>query len=63
VPVLVVGGSRDRNIPPADLRATASGIPGARLLLLCGRSHATALWDRRAKPAIEAFLAEPAQVR
>jgi pimeloyl-ACP methyl ester carboxylesterase len=63
VPVLVVGGSRDRIIPPERLRATASGIPGARLLLLPGRGHATALYHPRAKPAIEAFLAESAPVR
>jgi pimeloyl-ACP methyl ester carboxylesterase len=62
VPVLVIGGTRDRVIPPERLRATASGIAGARLLLLPRRGHATALWDPRAKPAIEAFLNEPAQL-
>jgi pimeloyl-ACP methyl ester carboxylesterase len=62
VPVLVVGGTRDRLVPPEILRATASSIPGARLLLLPGRGHLTALWDPRAKPAIAAFLAEPAPV-
>ncbi|MDN3355429.1 alpha/beta fold hydrolase [Actinomadura sp. DC4] len=60
VPTLVVGGTRDRLVPPGLVRATASGVPGARLLLLPGRSHATALFDPRMKPAIEAFLAEPA---
>ena len=58
-PVLVVGGTRDRIIPPGLVRATASGIPGARLLLLSGRGHATALFDRRMKPAVAAFLDEP----
>jgi pimeloyl-ACP methyl ester carboxylesterase len=59
VPVLVAGGTRDRVIPPELVRATASGIPGARLLLLAGRGHVTALYDPRLKPAIAAFLAEP----
>jgi pimeloyl-ACP methyl ester carboxylesterase len=59
-PVLVAGGSRDPIIPPDLLRATAAGIPGARLLLLPGRGHFTALYDRRLKPAIAALLAEPA---
>jgi pimeloyl-ACP methyl ester carboxylesterase len=58
-PVLVVGGTRDRIVPPDLVRATASGIPDARLVLLPGRGHATALFDPRMKPAIAAFLAEP----
>jgi pimeloyl-ACP methyl ester carboxylesterase len=61
VPVLVVGGTRDRVVPPEMLRATASGIPDARLILLAGRGHATALYDPRAKPILEAFLTEPAR--
>jgi pimeloyl-ACP methyl ester carboxylesterase len=56
-PVLVVGGTRDRLIPPDLVRATAAGIPDARLLLFPGRGHATAMFDRRAKPAIADFLA------
>jgi pimeloyl-ACP methyl ester carboxylesterase len=59
VPVLVAGGTRDRVVPPDLLRATASGIAGARLVLLTGRAHASALYDPRLKPAIAAFLAEP----
>ena len=59
-PVLVAGGTRDRVVPPELLRATASGITGARLLLLPGRGHASALYDPRLKPAIAAFLAGPA---
>jgi pimeloyl-ACP methyl ester carboxylesterase len=58
-PVLVAGGGRDRLIPPDILRATAAGLPDARLLILPGRGHFTALYDPRLKPAIEAFLAEP----
>jgi pimeloyl-ACP methyl ester carboxylesterase len=56
VPVLVAGGSRDRVVPPGLVRATAAGIPGARLLMLPGRGHFTALYDPRLKPAIAAFL-------
>ena len=59
-PVLVAGGTRDRVVPPDLLRATAAGIPGARLLLLPGRGHASALYDPRLKPAIAAFIDEPA---
>lgn len=56
-PTLVVGGTRDVIIPPDLVRATAAGIPDAQLLMLPGRGHATALFDRRFKPAVEAFLA------
>jgi pimeloyl-ACP methyl ester carboxylesterase len=60
---LVTGGTRDRLVPPGLLRATASGIPDAHLILFPGRGHATALFDPRLKPAIAAFLARPASVR
>jgi pimeloyl-ACP methyl ester carboxylesterase len=59
VPALVAGGTRDRVVPPELVRATASGIAGARLLLLPGRGHLTALYDPRLKPAIERFLGSP----
>jgi pimeloyl-ACP methyl ester carboxylesterase len=62
VPVLVIGGARDRIIPPEVVRATAAGIRDARLLVLPKRGHQSVLWDRRVKPAIEAFLAEPIPV-
>ncbi|WP_327048383.1 alpha/beta hydrolase [Microbispora sp. NBC_01189] len=58
-PVLLVGGTRDRLVPPDLVRASASGIPDARLVLLPGRGHATALFDPRMKSAIAAFFAEP----
>ncbi len=35
------------------------GIAGARLLLLPGRGHLTALYDPRLKPAIERCLGSP----
>ncbi|WP_166664551.1 alpha/beta fold hydrolase [Actinophytocola oryzae] len=58
LPVLVVGGGRDRLIPPDLVRATVEGIRDARLLLLAGRGHASVLFDRRVKPAIQGFLAD-----
>jgi hypothetical protein len=63
VPVLVAGGTRDRVVPPELLQATASGIAGARLLLLPGRGHLTALYDPRLKPAIAASWAPPTSSR
>jgi pimeloyl-ACP methyl ester carboxylesterase len=59
VPVLVVGGTRDRLMPPDLLRTTAAGIPNGRLVLLPGRGHASTLYDPRMKSAIDAFLTEP----
>jgi pimeloyl-ACP methyl ester carboxylesterase len=59
IPVLVAGGTGDAIIPPELTRATAAGIPGGRPLLLEGRSHFTALYDPRLKPAIAAFLDAP----
>jgi pimeloyl-ACP methyl ester carboxylesterase len=55
VPVLVAGGTRDRVVLPELMQPTAAGITGARLLLLRGRGHLSALYDPRLKPAIEAF--------
>lgn len=57
-PLLLVGGTRDRVAPPELLRATASGVPDGRLVLLPGRGHASTLFDQRMKPAIAGFLAE-----
>jgi pimeloyl-ACP methyl ester carboxylesterase len=59
LPVLVAGGTRDQVVPPGLVRATAAGILGARLLMLPGRGHFSALYDPRLKPAIAAFLAAP----
>jgi pimeloyl-ACP methyl ester carboxylesterase len=59
IPVLVAGGTEDTIVPPDFVQATAAAIPGGRLLLLEGRSHLTALYDPRLKPAIAAFLDAP----
>jgi pimeloyl-ACP methyl ester carboxylesterase len=42
LPVLLVGGTRDRLVPPELMCATAAGIPDARLVLLPGRGHLSA---------------------
>jgi pimeloyl-ACP methyl ester carboxylesterase len=57
-PTLIIGGSRDPLIPPELAEATAHGIPGARLLLLRGRGHTTAMLDPRSTQATKAFLDE-----
>jgi 3-oxoadipate enol-lactonase len=38
-PTLVIHGAQDRYVPPANARALAEAIPGARLLLLEGAGH------------------------
>jgi pimeloyl-ACP methyl ester carboxylesterase len=58
---LVIGGTRDRLIPPELVRATERGIPNARLLLLHGRGHVTTLFDPRSTKSFTAFLDEPNQ--
>jgi pimeloyl-ACP methyl ester carboxylesterase len=58
VPALIVGGGRDRVATPELLRATADGIRNARLVVLDGRGHVTALFDRQFKSAVQTFLAE-----
>jgi pimeloyl-ACP methyl ester carboxylesterase len=55
VPTLVVGGADDALTRPAELRALAAGIPGARLALLDGAGHASA-WEA---PGAFAEVARP----
>ena len=38
-PTLVIHGSEDRYVPPANARALAEAVPGARLLVLEGAGH------------------------
>ena len=38
-PTLVIHGAEDRYVPPANARALAEAIPGARLLVLEGAGH------------------------
>jgi pimeloyl-ACP methyl ester carboxylesterase len=56
---LLVGGGRDRIMPAELVRGAADGIRNARLVMLPRHGHFRTLFDRRRKPAIEAFLAEP----
>ncbi|MHB8763830.1 MAG: alpha/beta fold hydrolase [Deferrisomatales bacterium] len=56
VPTLVAGGLHDGISPPANLRALAARIPGARLALFDG-GHAFFLQDARAPGVIAGFLA------
>jgi pimeloyl-ACP methyl ester carboxylesterase len=62
-PVLLVGGGRDRIMPPDLVRATAAGIRDARLVMLPRRGHLSALFDPQRTAATEAFLAEPVPVK
>ena len=57
-PTLVVAGTRDALFPAELVETTARGISGARLVLLPGRGHLTALLDRRSSTSIAGFLAE-----
>lgn len=55
-PTLLIGGTRDAIIPPALVRATADGIPNARLLMIVGGDHLSTMFDRRVSPTIRGFL-------
>jgi pimeloyl-ACP methyl ester carboxylesterase len=58
-PTLVVGGDRDGFYSPEIFRATADGIPNARLCLYEGKGHVGALGKRFAADTM-AFLRETA---
>jgi pimeloyl-ACP methyl ester carboxylesterase len=55
-PTLVVGGGRDRFYPTELFRATANGIPDARLILYENRAHGGTFADRRFGRDVVAFL-------
>lgn len=56
VPVLVLAGERDM-VRPAHTRAIAQAIPGARLLVLPGQSHASyVVHSDLLYPAVQGFL-------
>jgi 3-oxoadipate enol-lactonase len=57
-PTLVIHGAQDRYVPPANARALAEAIPGARLLVLEGAGHLVFV-ERAAEVnrAVLAFLA------
>lgn len=58
-PTLVIGGARDRAFSPALFRATADGIPGARLILYPRSGHVGTMLNPRFGRDVAAFLAEP----
>jgi pimeloyl-ACP methyl ester carboxylesterase len=58
-PVLVVNGTRDGFTRSAA--ALVEAIPGARLELLSGRNHASALGDRRLKEIVRRFCEQHRQ--
>ena len=43
VPALVIGGEKDASCPPAQMRALAQAIPGARTVIVQGAGHLTPL--------------------
>ena len=53
---LVIGGTRDRAFSTELFRATAAGIPGARLVLYEGRGHLGTMLDPRFGRDVAAFL-------
>lgn len=55
-PVLVVVGEKDDLV--GDPRPLADAIPGARLVLIPGKDHLTAVPDRRYKQAVLEFLSQ-----
>ena len=55
-PTLVIAGEKDRAFSPEQFRATAAGIPGAKLVLYPRRGHISATFDPRFGRDIAAFL-------
>jgi pimeloyl-ACP methyl ester carboxylesterase len=60
-PVLVVVGTRDPLCP--GTRILAERIPNCRRVVLSGRNHVNAIYDRRYKDAVATFLAESSPER
>jgi pimeloyl-ACP methyl ester carboxylesterase len=61
VPVLVVNGSQDTLA--GDAHEMVAAIPNARLVVLPGKDHMTAVADQEFKETVVAFLKQPAAVR
>ncbi|MDB5936979.1 MAG: Beta-ketoadipate enol-lactone hydrolase [Massilia sp.] len=58
VPTLVIAGELDQGTPVAMAQQLAAGIPGARLQVLAGASHLSAIEQPRAfAAAVQGFLA------
>jgi pimeloyl-ACP methyl ester carboxylesterase len=56
VPTFVVHGAEDRMVPPANGRALASAIPGARLVELADAAHLYTTDEPAADEAVREFL-------
>jgi len=56
VPTLVVHGAEDRMVPPANGRALAATIPGARLLEVEDAAHLYTTDEPAADEAVLEFL-------
>ncbi len=54
VPSLVIGGEEDASCPPAQMRALAQAIPGARTVIVPGAGHLTPI--ERPAPVNEALI-------
>jgi len=54
VPALVIGGEEDASCPPAQMRALAQAIPGARTVIVPGAGHLTPV--ERPAPVNEALI-------
>ena len=54
VPALVIGGEDDASCPPAQMRALAQAIPGARTVIVPGAGHLTPI--ERPAPVNEALI-------
>ena len=55
-PTLIIGGGRDRAFSEELFRETASGIPGARLVIYPKRGHVGTMWDWRFGKDVAEFL-------
>jgi pimeloyl-ACP methyl ester carboxylesterase len=55
-PTLVIAGEDDRAFSPEQFRATADGIPNAKLVLYRNRGHVTAMFDPCFGRDVTAFL-------
>ena len=56
LPTLIIGGGRDRAFSEELFRETASGIPGARLVIYPKRGHVGTMWDWRFGRDVAEFL-------
>jgi pimeloyl-ACP methyl ester carboxylesterase len=55
-PTLIIGGGQDRAFSEELFRATAAGIPGARLVIYPKRGHVGTMWDWRFGRDVAEFL-------